>query len=253
MKIAVRLDDITESMDWPKFLRFKGLLDYYGIKPLLGVIPDCKDEDITGSNEGAPGDFWEYVRDLQKEGYSIAMHGVNHVYVTQKGGIFGLNRISEFAGLSYDEQYETLSCGVDIFNGHDLFTDMFMAPAHSYDIRTLYALKELGFSRMTDGFGSRPYVYKNMTFYPISFWKGGALKHNRKGYGTFTVHTNTLEEADFKRYERMFEDHRDRFISYSEYLEATPVKRGFAGALAERFCAGLKYNLSMIRQRISGS
>ncbi len=253
MKIAIRLDDITECMDWPKFLRFKGLLDYFGIKPLLGVIPDCMDDDITGSKEGAPEDFWEYIRGLQENGYCLAMHGVNHVYVTHKRGIFGLNRFSEFAGLSYEEQYESLSYGVDIFNRHGAYTDMFMAPAHSYDIRTLNALKELGFSRITDGFGSKPYVYKNLTFYPISFWQGGVLKYNGKGYCTFTVHTNTLDEADFKRYEGMFKNYRDRFISYSDYLEVTPVNRTFAGALTERVCAGLKSMLSMIRQLFSGS
>ena len=253
MKIAVRLDDITESMDWPKFLRFKGLLDYFGIKPLLGVIPDCRDLDITGSKEGAPEDFWEYVRNLQNEGYAIAMHGVNHVYVTKKGGIFGLNRFSEFAGLSYDEQYESLSYGVDIFNAHDLNTDMFMAPAHSYDMKTLNALKELGFTRITDGFGKMPYIYKDLTFYPISFWQGGALKHNGSGYCTFTIHTNTLNEADFERYENMFRNYRDRFISYSDYLNVTPVNRSFAGALAERALAGIKSMLSTVRQSIRRS
>ena len=44
------------------------------------------------------------------------MHGVNHIYTTKKGGLFPLNNFSEFAGLSYDEQYELLSYGVDTFN-----------------------------------------------------------------------------------------------------------------------------------------
>ena len=44
MKIAVRLDDITPDMDWEGFLRFKALLDRYQVKPLIGVIPQNRDE-----------------------------------------------------------------------------------------------------------------------------------------------------------------------------------------------------------------
>ncbi len=40
MKIAVRMDDIAPGMDWKKFNDFKELLDEYGIKPLIGVVPD---------------------------------------------------------------------------------------------------------------------------------------------------------------------------------------------------------------------
>ena len=51
MKIAVRLDDITPDMDWERFLAVKKLLDRYGIKPLIGVIPD--DENVVvAANQG---------------------------------------------------------------------------------------------------------------------------------------------------------------------------------------------------------
>ena len=234
MKIAIRLDDITECMDWPKFLRFKGLLDYYGIHPLLGVIPLCTDESVKGSDEGAPEDFWTYLRELQSSGYSIAMHGVNHIYTTKKGGLFPLNRFSEFAGLPYEEQLESLSYGVDIFNEHGIETDMFMAPAHSYDSATLKALRELGFKSVTDGFGSRPYIFKGLTFYPISFRQSSTLKSDKAGYSTFTVHTNTLNDADFDRYERYFKEYRDKFTDYSVYLDQEPVTRTLFNGIIER-------------------
>ena len=46
MKIAVRMDDITPDMDWEKFLAFKEILDTFGIKPLIGVVPDNRDENL---------------------------------------------------------------------------------------------------------------------------------------------------------------------------------------------------------------
>ena len=51
MKIAVRLDDITPDMDWEGFLRFKALLDRYQVKPLIGVIPQNRDENVKGSGK----------------------------------------------------------------------------------------------------------------------------------------------------------------------------------------------------------
>ena len=42
-KIAIRIDDITPEMDWAKFSRFAELLDRYGIRPLIGVIPKNAD------------------------------------------------------------------------------------------------------------------------------------------------------------------------------------------------------------------
>ena len=47
MYITIRLDDITPDMDWKKFNRFKAILDDNGIKPLIGVVPDCKDSKLA--------------------------------------------------------------------------------------------------------------------------------------------------------------------------------------------------------------
>ena len=247
MKIAIRLDDITECMDWPKFLRFKGLLDYYGIKPLLGVIPLNEDKGLEGSREGAPKDFWEYIKDLDTQGYSIAMHGVNHVYTTQKGGLFSLNGFSEFAGLPYEEQLELLSYGVDVFNEKGIDTKLFMAPGHSFDKNTLKALLELGFTSLTDGFGTHPYQYRGMIFYPISFKQSSALRSNKDGYSTLTVHTNTMDDGDFKRYESYFKNYSDKFISYSEYMAAKAQKRTVIWGATERIMVLLKRTLVRLR------
>ena len=174
MKIAIRLDDITPDMDWEKFLIFKELLTLYNIKPLIGVVPENKDNNLIREEKKA--DFWSYVKELQKEGWSIAMHGYQHIYDTNQGGMFPLNHFSEFAGHSLEIQKKKIKTGKALLEEKGIYTDIFMAPAHSYDKNTLTALKENGFCKITDGFGSKPYIWQGMTFYPISFRMSDSLK-----------------------------------------------------------------------------
>lgn len=236
MKIAIRLDDITPDMDWEKFNRFKNILDENNLKPLIGVVPDNQDSAL--SIDPARPDFWEYVQELQRTGWVLSMHGVHHVYKTKNMGEFPLNQLSEFAGLDYEEQYANLSIGQEILKSHGIDTDIFMAPAHSFDKNTLKALKELGFSKITDGFGDKPYKYKSFVYYPISFKQSSSLK-KKEGYTTFVFHVNTMNEKDFEKYEKLFKERKDDFISYSEYLAVAPKnKNGFEKLLekTQAFC-----------------
>ena len=244
MKICIRMDDITPDMDWAKFLRFQELCDRYQVKPLIGVVP--KNEDPNLQIDQPREDFWEYIKELQKRGWTIAQHGYVHVYTTKEAGMFPLNPFSEFAGVAYSEQYEALRLGQNILREHGIETDIFMAPGHSYDRYTFKALENLGFWRITDGFGKLPYIRDYMVFYPISYSQSRALRA-KSGYTTFVVHTNTMEEKDFKRYEQMFENYKDRFISYSELLTIEPQIRGMFGKLKEYVMAAAKSTLIKMR------
>ena len=101
-KIAVRMDDITPDMDWDSFSFFCGLFRETGIAPLLGIVPDNRDPKLHC--ESAREDFYEVMRALADEGYVFAVHGLHHLYTTKRGGLFPLNRNSEFAGLPCDIQ-----------------------------------------------------------------------------------------------------------------------------------------------------
>lgn len=240
MKIAVRLDDITPDMDWEGFLRFKELLDRYQVKPLIGVVPDNQDENLKGSDKGRPEDFWAYIRDLQKQGWVVAVHGYQHIYTTGKGGLFPLNNFSEFAGISYEKQRQMLEKGKSLLKEKGIETDLFMAPAHSYDKNTLHALKDTGFRALTDGFGNYPYEYRGLTFYPISFQLASTLK-KKNGYSTMVVHTGTTTEKELERYEEYFKKKDVEWISYEEYLHVKAVKREILGRCKEYFMAKGKY------------
>ena len=244
MKIAVRMDDITPDMNWENFNFFLALFEKTGITPLLGIVPDNKDNSL--SREAPHKDFYEVMKALEKKGFTLAMHGCHHVYSTKSGGLFPLNKYSEFAGLPYDKQKELLKYGKEKLKANGIETDIFMAPAHSYDKNTLKALKELGFTKITDGFGKHPYIYRGLAFYPISFRLAGSFK-KKTGVTTMVIHANTVNEAAKDGYEKIFKEQAKNMISYSEYLAMRPVKRNLLGMLVENVMARIKHLLISLR------
>lgn len=241
MKIAIRLDDITPDMNWSNFERFKSLLDKYNIKALLGIVPENRDNKIMINLPRK--DFWEYIGGLQKEGWTLAMHGYRHVYTTHNGGLLPLNRNSEFAGLSFNRQDRMIRSGKILLEKNGITTDIFMAPSHSYDMNTIKALKKNGFTGITDGFGNGPYIWEDIVFYPISFKRSQTLKSKKEGCVTFVVHTNTMTDKDFEAYEKLFASRRDDFVSYSELLKMRPVVAGKYHHAKEKRMADTKYFL----------
>lgn len=249
MQIAIRLDDITPDMDWDRFLAFKEILDGCGIKPLIGVVPDNRDENLHRTK--AADNFWKYIKELQENGWCVALHGYRHIYTTKKGGLFPLNCFSEFAGVPFDRQKEMLSEATEILEKNGIRTDIFMAPAHSYDRNTLKALKELGYCKMTDGFGSRPYRWQEMTFYPISFLLSRSLK-KKSGITTMVVHTNEIDAAGMERMRRLLSEQQDHLISYSDFLAMASRKKGACGRLWEHMLATAKRVLVKLKQERHG-
>lgn len=261
MKIAVRMDDITPDMNWNNFNFFLSLFEQTGISPLLGIVPDNRDKSLVCTAEVRRQElprnscevdhqvnfFYSTVKSLENKGFVLAMHGFRHVYTTKCGGIFPLNRQSEFAGVPYDKQREMLENGREKLKQNGIDTDIFMAPAHSYDQNTLRALKEAGFTRMTDGFGKMPYIYRGLTFYPISFMLSRSLRQ-KDGVTTLVIHANTVTEADKERYARIFKEYGKNMISYSELLGMEPVARTVFGRVLEYLLAKCKYLLVRFRK-----
>lgn len=237
MKIAIRLDDITPDMDWEKFRRLEKLLDKYQIAPLLGVVPDNQDKNL--SRKPAISDFDKEVKKWKEKGYSLALHGWKHIYTTKKGGLFPLNNFSEFAGVDKNTQRSMIIDGKEKLKKMGIETDIFMAPAHSFDKNTLEVLKETGFCYLTDGFGTRPYQWKGLTFLPISFQKSKDVK-KEDGYTTLVFHTNTMNDNDFVNTEKLFEEHKKDFISYKEYLEVPATLQTMLGRVKEYSLATMK-------------
>ena len=165
-----RLDDISWDMNYENFCRIRNLFFMYGIQPLIGVIPKNEDPKLksqVGIRRISEQEFWDEMYELQSNhGWSVALHGYEHVYVTANGGMFNINPWSEFAGLSYKQQDEKIRRGKAILEEHGLTIDAFMAPGHSLDWNTVEALKENGIFTVTDGIAVYPYWKYGMLFIP---------------------------------------------------------------------------------------
>ena len=102
-------------MNWDLMERCEALLDEFNIKPVVGVIPSNKDEELL--NYPNKNNFWEIVRNWQSKNWSVAMHGYTHVYdkETNKKDYFGYGGKSEFFDHSYEEQILRIRKGLKIF------------------------------------------------------------------------------------------------------------------------------------------
>ncbi len=240
MKTAIRLDDITPDMNYDKFNKVKQILDEANIRPLIGVVPYSKDETLRV--EKPHEDFDKLTCDLQQNGWSIALHGYNHLYTTTEKGIFPINEFSEFAGVDYDKQEVMIRQGLSQLREWGLEPTVFMAPGHTFDKNTLKALKANGINAITDGFGSKPYIREGVTFYPISRRRSECIS-GKDGYSTYVLHTNTMSEDGIEAFKKMLNENRDKFISFDEYLAVLPETRTRIGNLKEYLTALAKHYL----------
>jgi len=216
-------------MNWDKFNQIRGIFETYQICPLLGVVPDNRDDKLRIQDKNE--DFWDIIRDLQRQGWSIAQHGTYHQYVTEECGMLGLKKASEFAGLSYEEQYAKLEAGKQALEDHGIDTDIFMAPGHTYDRNTVKALYSLGFRVVTDGLYTSPYYFDNLLFVPCRLQE----YRNIKGIDTICLHSNLMTEAEIKELEAFCKKNQKCIIPFRpEELERYAIKRTWIVALAEK-------------------
>lgn len=219
--LCFRIDDVHPRMDWERFIKFMNLMDEYGIHPLLGVIPECKDSFICQNKEKT--DFWETIREYQNKRYPIAMHGYDHVYITEDAGIFTINSRSEFAGIDVKTQEKKIAEGKAKFEKERIKSNIFMAPAHSFDNTTIDILKRYHFEYITDGFSKEPYQRNGMTFIPVTLnIREIERKTLRNGITTLVIHTNTMNDTLLGRYKDVCETHKDSLVSYEEIMKLRP-------------------------------
>ena len=249
MKTAVRLDDVTSRMDYERFNRIRQILDRAGIRPLIGVVPFLKDENLMKEEENA--DFPKLLKELEQQGWQIALHGYNHLYTEKKAGIFPLNGFSEFAGVPYERQNRMVAEGKEKLENLGVKPVAFMAPGHSFDKNTLRALEENGITRLTDGFGKSPYIRGKITFYPISKKRSECVS-KKPGYSTYVIHADTMSDSEMDAFEKLISNNRDCFISFDEYLDAEPETRGFIGNVWE-YCLAIGKHLLVSRRASAGT
>ncbi|SDA65860.1 hypothetical protein SAMN02910368_01850 [Lachnospiraceae bacterium G11] len=238
MQVTIRLDDITPDMDWGKFNYFESILDELGIKPIIGVVPNNEDDTLHIEDNNPV--FWDEVRRLRDKGWVIAMHGFNHVYTTDKGGLFPLNHFSEFAGVDYEMQLKKITEGRKALLEQGISADVFMAPGHTFDKNTVKALKENGFKAITDGFGRKPYKRDGIIYYPIAERRGSVFEDDNTGRTTLIYHLNMMTMDDINLAAVKLRQNRDKLINF-ELIDNADNQSGI-----QRFLELMKANTKRI-------
>lgn len=211
----LRLDDASDYMDIEKWSRMEKLLDKYGIKPIFGIIPQNGDESLISKYDHNP-DFWDLMHRWIKKGWTPAMHGYEHRYVTKDGGINPVNKRSEFAGLPYEEQAEKIRKGYQILAEHDIKPDIFFAPSHTFDENTLKAIEEETPIRIISDTVAWD-IYKEGNFWFIPQQSGSVRKLPFKT-ATFCYHPNTMSDGAYQKLESFLKRNARSFHILSKML-----------------------------------
>ena len=210
----LRIDDVCPTMRWDLWHQIEDILVGYDVKPIVAVIPDNKDPKLM--LDRANGKFWDKVREWQKRGWTIGLHGYQHRYVTECPGIIGFNKYSEFAGLPFQEQKDKLKKAMAIFAAERVKPDLWVAPAHSFDLFTVEALFRLGIRTISDG----------LQFYPHRdgrgmFWIPQQLGQFRRmpfGVWTVCIHLHDVEHSCPDRFRKNIETFRKCIVSTEDIV-----------------------------------
>lgn len=228
LEYLLRLDDACPTMSKDKWERIEQILSKYGICPMVGVVPNNEDKKLIID----PFDinFWDKVKMWENKGWSIALHGYDHCYISQKAGINPFWNRSEFAGVALDIQKDKIHKGIAVLEEHDISPKYFFAPSHTYDNNTLEALKTESTIRViSDSIGTKPYTYKGFVFIPQII--GHCTVPPISGVWTFCLHPNTMKEEDFKATELFLKEHYHEFTRF-DLLDLSEVK---SKSLFDRF------------------
>ena len=214
--MLIRLDDISECMNWELMGRCEVLFDKNNIKPLLGVIPNNQDSELMSYKKNE--DFWNKVREWKNKGWEISMHGFSHIYdmKTNKKDYFKYGGKSEFYGHRYEDQKAKIDSGLKIFENEKIIIRSFFAPNHTYDLNTFKAIKESGIKNVIDGYGLVPYSEKGLNFIPQLFYKEIFLPF---GIQSTQIHLNYWDEEDFIKFEKFVEKNKEKFISFDDAIK----------------------------------
>lgn len=216
-KYIIRLDDACPTYKKYNWDFLELVLAEYNIKPIVAVIPNNKDKSLFFDKYDP--DFWERVKLWEKKGWSIALHGYNHKYITNKSGLIPLNKKSEFAGLAIKKQCVKIEKSINIFNKFDININVWVAPSHTFDNNTLLALKKRSnINIISDGIALQPYYKYGFYWIPQQIWK---FHNSFSGLYTVCLHPNLLDMKGLLRIKAQIIKYKDNIIS----LDSIPLRK----------------------------
>ena len=212
-KYLMRLDDASDYMDVEKWNRMENLLAKYNISPLVGIIPDNQDPSLVQTYPKNMK-FWDKVLSWQQKGWELALHGCNHKYITEDGGLNPINFRSEFAGVSLQEQCAKIRQGIKILNEHQIQPRIFFAPSHTFDQNTLLALEQESDIRIISDTIANDIYYQNGFFFLPQ--QSGRVRNLPFRFVTFCYHPNMMSNDAFCFLEKFLQAEASKFISLKD-------------------------------------
>lgn len=210
----LRFDDLCPTIARSRWEQFLPLIDEFGIRPILAVVPENRDHRLDRC-EPDP-EFWARMRALEAAGATIALHGYRHLCRSKGKSLVPLHSHSEFAGVPQELQREWISAGLSILRVHGLNPRVWVAPRHGFDMNTLEALRLQGIQLLSDGLARIPFVRGGITWIPQQLW---SPVEKRKGLWTICLHSNTIRSSQVDGLREFLRQHAAQFTSV-ERVEA---------------------------------
>jgi predicted deacetylase len=230
----LRFDDLCPTMDKSRWRRFLPLIEEFGLRPILAVIPDNRDEALNLSPPDA--EFWSQMRAMEAAGAVIGLHGYRHLCASQGRSLLPLHSRTEFAGVPEETQREWIHDGLGLLRGHGLHPAIFVAPRHGFDRATLRALRMEGIELLSDGFARLPFTRGGLAWIPQQLW--GPVSKSR-GLWTLCVHSNSASGAQVDELDAFVRAHSAQFTSVNRVLaEISPGKLSLTERLHEGWALG---------------
>ncbi len=217
----LRFDDLCPTMNWGVWSEIEASLRERALRPILAVVPDNRDPILQV--EPAAEDFWERVRSWQGRGWTIALHGYQHRYVTCHPGVVTVRKKSEFAGLPAPEQEEKLAQGMAIFERHGIESHLWVAPSNSFDTTTISLLPKFGLTTICDGNFRFPFVCPRKLFWvPQQLFQ---FRPAPAGVWTVCYHHNHWSGADLSRFIKDLDEYGGRISSVPDVAQEWAGRR----------------------------
>lgn len=195
----LRFDDICPTMNWDVWHHIERFMVANNIRPILSVVPDNRDPQLIVNPP--VGDFWPRVREWQARGWSIGLHGYQHVYVNKSAGIMRITSQSEFASVAPERQAHKLKAALQIFADENVRAECWVAPSHSFDATTVALLAEMGVDTISDGHWRWPHVDDfGLMWIPQQLWRW--IRPRGPGVWTVCYHHNTWTDEDVRVFEQ---------------------------------------------------
>lgn len=210
----LRFDDLCPTVSRTRWQRLTALIEEFGLKPILAVVPDNRDNSLKVSDSDP--EFWTKIAALEAAGAMVALHGYRHLCLSAGRSMLQLHHKTEFAGVPEDTQRQWIQEGLSMLQGHGLNPRIWVAPRHGFDRVTLRVLRKQGIRLVSDGFARLPFVRGGLIWIPQQLWEP---VEKPKGLWTICIHANTVREAQMEELRVFLRKHAAQFTSVDRVLE----------------------------------